>query len=129
MNIEKFYNELNKYIETGVYRVVFNDDSSVVCNVLNQYYVIFNLDMLKNGYAQNTGLMINSEGLKSASRDKNFMYHYFNNLSEQERRNVLIELRDEYLQRLVNAKPRYDMMEPSENVNLELEERLKQKSR
>lgn len=130
MGLEKFYNELNKYEEAGVFKEVLANDKSIVYNVVNQFYLAFAPEMYMKEEHAPVGLAMNANGLKNIAENPNYFFEYFNNISEESRKQITIELSDDYLKQLIDLKSKYNNnLPPTNNIDLELEENIKQKNK
>ena len=130
IRIQNLINELTKYEDVGVFKRIYSDDKNIICSVLNQYYLTFNLEYIKHD-GINSGVVMNSYGVKKTIEDESYWANFVAYLTDEQLKKMVIKLNDRYLQKLILAKPKYDMLPPSQNVDLQLEEELmlKNKSR
>ena len=128
-NVDKFYEKLEQFYKIGVLSEIYSTDKTIICNSLNQSYVVFNLDAIKQSNSDFLGVMMNSNGVKNMIEDENYIYTYYNSLNEMQRENVMFVLNDTVLTRLVQIKQKIEGSKPSSNIDLSTEEQLRQKNK
>ena len=82
-SFEKKIFELSKYEQAGVFRKIYETDQILVYNILNQTYIAFDLNYLKENDSYLMGLMINSGGLRELVNDNNYIYIYYDSLPKE----------------------------------------------
>ncbi len=124
-NIEKFYEKLNQFYDLGILRNVYSDDNTIACSCFNQYYVVFNLNVQKQFDSNFVGLITNSFGLKSTISDSNFLLNCFKFIPKADNERYMFILNDAFLKDFLSKKSECEQLEPSSNVDLELEEQIR----
>lgn len=127
--MEEFYELLNKFYDNSIFREVYKSDDILVCNVFEQFYAVFNLDVIKETKENFFGFMMNSNGLKSVVEDSRFFNQYYEHLSEEMLNKRLIVFNENYYEKLLQNRHRFESLPPSTAIDLEYEESLKQKNR
>lgn len=120
----KFKETLDKYYANGLFKQVYASDNAIVCNILNQLYVGFSLDVVGH-YDQNyPGFIMNSNGLRNVIQDPNFINTYFGNLSSKGQDDALLILEDRFFNHMMANKDALSRKPPNPELDLAYEQQV-----
>ena len=119
---ELFEKQLQKFYDSSLLKEVYRTEKAIVCNVYNQYYLAFSLDILKN-YTENFPCfkMLNSSGLLEVVRNDSFVNEYYSYLSPEQKSKILTILNDDLFAQLSSQKEALLQLPVPEKINLEFE--------
>lgn len=123
-SVEEFDSLLNRFYDHGLLKQVYSNGISEVCNVFNQYYIVFNKNMISQMGNDFIGFRVNANGLKNVMEDDDFIYGYFQNLTPKQKRELSVVLCEDYFKFLRSNKLKFEKLNPTTNVDLDLEREL-----
>ena len=128
-NLEKFYSLLNKFYDSHIFREVYNKDGTLICNVYEQFYAVFNLDVIKLSENDLTGFVMNIDNVRRLVEDPAYIKDYYESMDLEELKKLLIVFDENFLKKMLEKRQAFENLPPSKAVDLEFEENLKQKNR
>jgi hypothetical protein len=120
---EKFNEMLNRFYENGLMKEVYASEHAIVCNILDQLYVVFNvfvMDEWKNEYGY-PGFIVNSRGLRNILKDDVYVHAHYLSLPEKMQRDYLLVLNEKFYRHMVDNKERLSQKPPNPEIDLEFE--------
>lgn len=120
----KFTQMLDKFYANGIFKEVYGTDKTVVCNVFNQMYVAFNLDIMAEYEGQYPGITMNADGLRRVVEDENFVIRYIQDLSPKDREEALMVVDEKFLKHMITNKDKFSRKPVSRDVDLAYEQEL-----
>ena len=114
---------LDRFYAHGLLKEVYTSDTAIVCNVFNQYYVAFPLQVIKKlGCAEQfPGYIVNSKGLRSIVEEDNYINLHFQALSEEMKDKSLAVLDEKLFQHMLVHKDEFAQRPPKVDLRFEQE--------
>ena len=120
-----FWQIYNKFCENGIFKQVYASEKVLVCNVFNQMYVMFVVDLMKEYTDSFPGITMNSVGLRNVlKRDAEFAIEYITNLSAKDREDALMVIDEDFFQHMYTHKQEFERRSPSKDVDLAFEQEI-----
>lgn len=128
VNYRNVFNELlNKYYQNGLLKEAYRTERAVVCNVFDQFYIAFSLELVE-GFAQDfPGFIMNSNGLRSIVEDDKFVIRYYPSLPSEDQNQMLVLLDEAFFQHLLTHKEEFGKRPP--RVDLQFEQEVMEKGK
>ena len=125
-----FAEQLQKFYENGLFKEVYRTENAIICNVFNQYYLAFSLDLVAH-YTENFPcfMMVNSSGLLETMRNDHFVNEYYGYLTQEQKAKVLTFLNDELFEQLSASKEEMMQLPPQKKIDLEFEQEVMKKGK
>lgn len=124
---EKFLIKNGKFFETGVINEIYGNENVSIINVANSLYVA-------SQYAHDkdfvySACIVDVEQIKKIIDDNKILPIWINNMTNDELKKIIVEFNENSYNVMKNIKLKTDINGPSQFVDLEFEQSLKQKSR
>ena len=125
-----FTEMLNKFYENGLLKEVYRSEKAIVCNVFNQYYIAFSLDIVEHYTKDFPGfIMLGSSGLLEILRKDNFVNEYCGYLTQEQKTRVQMFLNDDFFAQLLEKKEEFSQCPPPSKVDLVFEREVMEKGK
>lgn len=121
---KSFTKLLNKFYENGLLKEVYRSEKTIVCNVFNQFYIAFSLDINEVYTDEFPCFMMGTLGLKKILEDNSFVMSYYANLTEEQKDKVLILFNEDYFRHLLKNKDELLATLPNPKLDLRFEQEL-----
>lgn len=127
---KSFAEQLRAFYDNGLFKEVYRTEKAIICNVLNQYYLAFSLDIVAQ-YTENFPCfkMVSSSGLLETLRNDNFVNEYYGYLTQEQKSKVLTFLNDELFAQLLADKEKMMRLPPPKKIDLEFEREVMEKGK
>ena len=128
-NRENFIKLTSKFFEAGLLKEIYNIGNVSICNMANTSYVLFSYDMYDENIQNYSGIMFNGKKIKEVVNNPELVLIGFMNGDLNKKRNLLVPLTEKSFSIMQDFKNKTDITGPTQDIDLEFEENLKQKSR
>lgn len=115
---------IDKFYKSGLLKEVYSSDRAKVCNVFDQFYIAYSLDIMDGYTDQFPGFMMGTAGLKRIVEDDNFVNNYYQHLTPEQQDKVLILLDQGYFDHLSSDRSRLEQMAPNPKLDLDFERQV-----
>ena len=119
-----FLELLTKFYENGLLKEVYRSQNVIVCNVLNQFYFVFDLEILQDLTENFPGFLMNSHGLRKIVEDNDYVNTYYGLLSDEAKSDAMRLLNENAFERLLKKKEDYLQRAVPDNMDLDFEREL-----
>lgn len=126
MKKEKFYEKTKLYFEEGLFKEIYSSDEISICNVCNTEYLVFIYDLFNDGLE--IGICIKQDIIPKIIEDNYLINKIYLSSSAEEKSKCTIDIKQNY-QLMKNLKQQTDVLGPSKNINLALEQELMSKNK
>ena len=124
---EKFLLENERFFESGFIREIYGNEDVSILNVCNSLYVATKYQKLE-GY-NHTATIVGIDQIKEIVENNSYLINWMSRLSREDMKKVLMEFNDRTFEVMKKIKGETDITGPTQYIDLELEENLKQKNR
>lgn len=120
-----FLELLSKAYGLGLMKEVFRSERAIVCNVFNQTYLAFPLEVIADQHEGSyAAFAMNSHGLKCIVEDDRFVLEYYRHLDEADRDRVLVVFDENLLKFWLGKREELEKQLPHEKMDLDYERKL-----
>ena len=122
---QAFTAQLKKFCEHGLFKEVYRSEKAIVCNVLDQFYVAFDRNIVQDRRDNFPGyIMLKSSGLLEVLRNDDFVSQYFGYLTPQQHAILLMRLDDDHFTALLQLKEAFALNPPPCRLDLDFEQKV-----
>jgi len=124
MKKTKFYEKTKLYFEEGLFKEIYSSDQISICNVSNTEYLAFIYDLFEDDLE--IGICIKPDIILKIVEDNYLINKMYLSSSRQEKSKCTIDIKQNY-KLMKEMKQKTDILGPSKNINIELEQELIEK--
>jgi hypothetical protein len=126
---ENFIKLTSKFFEAGLLKEIYNVGNVSICNMADTSYVLFSYDMYDENTKNYSGIMFNGKKIREVVNNPELVLIGFMNGDLNKKRNLLVPLTERSFSIMKGLKSKTDITGPTQDIDLEFEDSLKQKSR
>lgn len=123
----KFLNQNQKFFENGLINEIYGNENISVLNIGNSLYVASQYAHDKNFVY--SACIVDVEQIKKIIENNDILSIWIHNMSNEELKKIVVEFNDRSYDIMKNIKAKTDIEGPSQFIDLEFEESLKQKNK
>lgn len=121
---ENFYLKSDKFFKEGLFNEISSNEKFSLCNIANSCYGAFDFNVC-NELKEPLGYLIEPKYLEAIMKDSNNLYVLLDSLSQEERKNLMINCNEQVYNMMKEMKKNTDINGPA--ISLEYEKMLIEK--